>query len=260
MNKTTPSEVGKHRRRRVGFRIVSLLLGLVAGLVVAELAVRLLDVRPLALRSKLTLYNQDDASVDYHCYPSNPHGELAPPPDLTRGRWKLINYAKQEFPLAAISDSPWVVEYRRSRHKMRDRDLSPQPAAGVTRIALVGDSFVYGVGVPERLTLARQMAPLLGERFELVNGGWSGANTAMEVANARYLVDELGCRRIILVFTANDVELTPELAARQSFINDLEPIREHLLSEKRRGRIEDAEGQRSLRLSSPIAPAIGGHG
>ncbi|MBX7075412.1 MAG: hypothetical protein K1X71_19895 [Pirellulales bacterium] len=229
MKTTAPSEVRK-LRRRVGFRVVSLLLGLAAGLVVAELAVRLLDVRPVALRGKLTLYNQDDASVDYHCYPSNPHGELTPPPDLTRGRWKLINYAKQEFPLTALSDAPWVVEYRRSRHKMRNRDLPPQPPAGVTRIALVGDSFVYGEGAPEPLTLPRQMAALLGEQFELVNGGWPGANTATELANARYLVDELGCRRIILVFTANDVELTPKLAARQNFINDLINVRDLHLS------------------------------
>jgi hypothetical protein len=214
------------------FRAGGLLLGLAAGLLLAELMVRLFGAGEVQLLSKRYLRNQSDPRrIDYHCYPSNPHGEFSPHPDLTQGRWRLIDYAKRQYPPSAIGQTPWCVEYRLASSGMRDREHAHEVAPGTLRIAVVGDSFVFGEGVPQQLTLVDQLSRRLGDRYELLNVGAPGANTQQEVANARLMVPAYHCSRMIVVFTANDVNLTPSLARRENHINDLINIRDlHLLA------------------------------
>jgi hypothetical protein len=222
--------------RGIVFRLGAVLLGLVAGLVLAEAALRIFNLHPgLIVSKRLLIPTRAGDPVSYHCYSSNPHGEFSPPPDLSTGRWKLMTYAKRELPLSEIEKTPWCVEYRLARTGMRGQEPSVQPAAGRLRIAVIGDSFVFGEGVPEDRTLVAHMAQQLGDRFDLLNGGYPGAGLEKYVHNAAFFTREFHCTRLMVVFLANDIELTPELASRQNHINDLINFRDlHLQAEQNR--------------------------
>jgi len=57
---------------------------------------------------------------------------------------------------------------------MRDLERAPEPAPGVLRVALVGDSFVFGEGVPLEKALPARLQADLGAKFEILNLGWPG--------------------------------------------------------------------------------------
>lgn len=237
--KTAPADVPKSRNRlkRWRNRVLAVVLGVVVGVAIAEILVRILQIEPPKLRSKVQLINRmADPPVYYHCYPDNRHGELSPLPDISKGDWVLQDYTfeHQSLSLKLLSETPWCVEYRHSTKGIRDRELSPQPAPGVTRLAVVGDSFVFGEGVPQDRTLPSQIAKLAGENVECFNGGQVGANTEQEVAMLRHIVQESGSARAILVFIPNDIKLSPALARRQEYINDLILIRDRYLQQHRR--------------------------
>ena len=71
-----------------------------------------------------------------------------------------------------------------NRFGFRERDFSTQPEDGVLRIAVIGDSFTYGQGLPahERLTniLERQLNQHSG-RFEVLNFGRRGTETVHHI-------------------------------------------------------------------------------
>jgi lysophospholipase L1-like esterase len=97
------------------------------------------------------------------------------------------------------------------------------------RIAIVGDSFVGGEGVPVELTLPRQTEQILGEGFQVINAGHSGYDTTQELQMLTSVAADYHCSRAIVVFIANDVQMTPKLAGRQKYINDLINIRDRYL-------------------------------
>jgi hypothetical protein len=202
-----------------------LVFGLGTGLAITELVARALDLKPQSLRGKRYLLSPSDA-VSYHCYPSNPHGEMSPLPDTSQGPWRLLTTSLTELPLAAARETPWCVEDRLSDQSLRDRHFDLQPPGGRTRVAMVGDSFVRGEGVPVELGLPRQVETLLGtDRYEVANVGFVGVGTASEVITVREAMARLNASRVMLVFVPNDVRVTPELERRQQSINDLINIR-----------------------------------
>lgn len=111
----------------------------------------------------------------------------------------------------------------------RGEDVSRQPAAGVVRMVMLGDSFVYGDFVNDGETLPAQLERSLRERcgaVEVINAGLPGAtiNAYREVAQrARALQPDL----FIVAFTENDVsdlaaesmwsQLARNRAAKSSF-------------------------------------------
>jgi hypothetical protein len=119
--------------------------------------------------------------------------------------------------LRVLADAPradfWVEqEHRRrppahvttNRLGFRDRDVAPTPASGVVRVAVVGDSFVYGLGIPEAEGLVtRQLERALGaaapgtsfEVLSVAQPAW-GYFTFFEVA--RRVLRELRPRVIVL--------------------------------------------------------------
>jgi len=224
--------------RRWLFRLTALLVGLVLGLLLVELALRVLPIGPQTILSKRLLQPLDARGMrEFHCYPSNPHGEFSAPPDTSHGRWRLIDYAKHEYPLSELAETPDCVEYqfefvpfRAGQLRVRDRRREPAPAAGVLRIAAVGDSFVYGEGVPLERTLAAQFAvqleSRLGPRYEVVNAGRPGIETTQEMEVAKLYAHEFGCRRAIVVFIANDVQPSPQLGERHNYLTDLINVRD----------------------------------
>lgn len=65
------------------------------------------------------------------------------------------------------------IPFRTNQQGLRDRNYSPYPAKGATRILYLGDSLVWGSGLDESQTIPRRLETELnrrGGRFEVING------------------------------------------------------------------------------------------
>ncbi len=217
--------------RQLALRLGGIVAGLLLAALLAEFALRAWDVGPPPLRTKRALVNSAGLPVDYDCYPSNPNGALKPLPDLSPQEWHLFtyNFPMVEIPLKRIRETPWCVEYRRSKEANRDHDLSIEPPSGVLRIAGIGDSFAFGEGVPLEQSLFKQMEALLGERYEVFNAAQNGVNLRMELDILKRLLRVGYWSRALVVFIVNDIMLTDELRQQQDYINDLIIIRDQHL-------------------------------
>jgi len=233
---TAACAVDPSMRSRRSFRLMAVLLGLLAGAAIAEVAVRAVGWQPPRFVTKTQLFDRAaNPPLYYHCYPSNPHGEFAPLPDVSRGDWSLTDYTFEAtpLPLSRLGRTPWCVEYRHSSKGIRDREYDSWQAGDQPRLAVVGDSFVFGEGVPEPLCLPRQLEQRLDGATICINGGQLGANIEQEQPIIDALVREAGCRQVIWVVIPNDVPLTPSLARRQKYINDFVLIRDRYLERDR---------------------------
>ena len=223
-------------RRRRWFRLGALTVGLVAGLLFAEIVVRGLGIEPARFVTKRQLINRmAEPPIYYHCYPNNSAEELSPLPNISQGAWVLQEYTfeARELPLSKLTETPWCVEYLHSSKGIRDREYPPRQPGDPQRIAVVGDSFVFGEGVPEQLTLPRQIEQQLHQSVLCVNGGQVGSNAEQQQPIMDALVTQAECRRVIWVLIPNDVPLTPTLARRQKYINDFVLLRDRYLDQER---------------------------
>jgi hypothetical protein len=219
-------------RRKAAFAAIALLVGSAAAFALAELLVRV--VGPPRLVSKRWLRDLSDPSAAWLCYPSNPHGELSPPPDTSRGDWHLyaITLPPEEMPLDRLRETPFCVRQERVTvdEGLRLRTPPPrEPAEGRLRLVGAGDSFAYGEGVPVEKSLFRQVAALLGPGHEVIDAARSGLYTAHEVPIVTDAVTRFHATRAVVVFVPNDVALSPALAARQDWVNDLINLRDRYL-------------------------------
>lgn len=117
----------------------------------------------------------------------------------------------------------YYLRVRRNSWGFRDVEHDPLKKEGVTRIALVGDSFVFGVPIEddERI-FPRLLQKKLGERYELISVAFPGANTAQEIrllaqADGVYAFDHA-----VLFFFPNDVEMEDD-PRRLSFYGHMIP-------------------------------------
>ena len=227
--------IQRSKKKNILFRIAALGVGLILSLAVIETVVRIFQISPPRLISKRQLIDQSeiDRNAYYHCYPDNHSEELVPVPDTQHGDWELSTYTRnpEKLPLNRLSETPWCVKYEHSSKGIRDRELPDQPAEGVMRIACIGDSFVFGEGVPIEKTIARQLGALLGKKYEVINGGQVGANTMDELQILAAIAKGANCQRAIFVFIPNDIPVHPRLAQRQKYINDLVQIRDQNLDD-----------------------------
>jgi hypothetical protein len=203
--------------------------------VTAELALRVTGWQPASTLSKQSLIDRSpDRRVWYDCYPSNPNDEFRPLPDTSRGAWALVDdlLPPDELPLAELARTPWCVEYRLSNQGLRDVERAPEPRVGVARVALVGDSFVFGEGVPVEKNLCADLQARLGPSAEIVNFGWPGDDTRRELERLEPGVGALHLERAVVVFIANDIEMGPELQHEQDYIHDLIQVRDRYLADR----------------------------
>jgi lysophospholipase L1-like esterase len=210
-------------------QILTTLLSVTVSVALAEVALRIMPLRPAATISKRGL--RSDAVGSFLCYSTNPNGELSPAPDVTSGKWVYADFTFESnpLPLSWISETPWCVRNDKQLYDLR-------PADGVTRILVVGDSFTAGEGVPPSLSFPAQLGRLLGPRYEVINEGHAGEGTTDEVLRLPTLCEQTGSKRAFLVFIANDIGLTAALRQRQQFINDLVNVRDRYLDEYERDR------------------------
>lgn len=225
--------------RATALAAVSLALAALIGLAATELALRLLDIsaEPQLTKRELRPVPTGRARTVtyYHCFASNPNGEFDPAPDVTDGSWRLFNnmLVPRQLPLSQLEQTPWCVEYVLSDRRLQLRDWSPPagPRAGRLRLAVVGDSFVRGIGVPSEKTLPAQLETLLDRRrLSVINSGIPGADLQTEVKILRRVLKRLRPQAALVVFIPNDVRLSEALGRRQDYINDLIVVRDEYLS------------------------------
>jgi lysophospholipase L1-like esterase len=100
---------------------------------------------------------------------------------------------------------------RINEHGLRGPTRPFEKPAGVTRLLALGDSFTFGVGVPERETYHAQAARALaseGREVDVVNGGVVGYNLAQSLA----MFQELG------------VKFLPDLVVYGFFFDDVHTV------------------------------------
>ena len=91
---------------------------------------------------------------------------------------------------------------------LRDREIAIEKPDGVKRILVLGDSYVFGVGVDRSHVFSTRLEELLdassAQRFEVINMGVSGYSTDQEYLLFRELGKALDPDLIILVVCDND--------------------------------------------------------
>lgn len=98
------------------------------------------------------------------------------------------------------------VRYEVNRWGLRGADFPERPAEGAVRVAIIGDSFVFGSGVEQDGTISHQLDARLRERFpgapiEVVNLGVPGNNLLSHLAMIRVAEQRLGASVIVLCLT-----------------------------------------------------------
>ncbi len=105
-----------------------------------------------------------------------------------------------------------------SSQGLRDREFAIPKPPGTRRILLLGDSVVYGVGVPRDATLSRALENALssrGHEVEVVNSGCHGWSTYNQLHFYRDHGHAFGADLVVLVFCLNDI-VDPRLHWRYS--------------------------------------------
>jgi lysophospholipase L1-like esterase len=97
------------------------------------------------------------------------------------------------------------VDYRINSLGFRGPALGPK-RPGVRRVAVFGDSIVFGYWVSEADAFPAQLGSLLGPRVETLNLGVPGYNLDQEIENLRLRVDALHPDLVVFGFCLNDLE------------------------------------------------------
>ncbi|MFI5198155.1 MAG: SGNH/GDSL hydrolase family protein [Thermoanaerobaculia bacterium] len=102
------------------------------------------------------------------------------------------------------SDEPWQADLATNALGFRDVNHG-EKTAGVTRVAVLGDSFVFGSGVKQDEPVTRRLAALLGPSFEVINLGVPGYGTDQALLTLRRWGSRLSPDLVVAGFFWNDV-------------------------------------------------------
>jgi hypothetical protein len=103
-----------------------------------------------------------------------------------------------------VSDEPWQADLATNTLGFRDVPHGKK-ATGVSRVAVLGDSFVFGSGVMQDEPFTRRLAALLGPSFEVVNLGVPGYGTDQALLTLRRWGPRLSPDVVLAGFFWNDV-------------------------------------------------------
>jgi hypothetical protein len=99
----------------------------------------------------------------------------------------------------------WETGLTTNANGFRDVAHPEAKAPGAFRVAVLGDSFVFGSGVAQDAILTRRLAARLGSGFEIVNLGVPGYGTDQELLTLRRWGRRLQPDLVLLSFFWNDV-------------------------------------------------------
>lgn len=151
------------------------------------------------------------------CYPDDPLGQL--PLDLRDEAARRAYERELGRGLGEVAArTPHAVESRYNSLGFRDREFGPR-AAGTLRVIAVGDSFTEGEGVPAEATWPSRLQARLPAGYEVFNAGRRGDDIPdVEASVERILAHDPDV--VVYAFVLNDAEQSPDLRARQRFVND----------------------------------------
>lgn len=104
-----------------------------------------------------------------------------------------------------VGSAPWENGLTTNAAGFRDAPHAEAKAPGAYRIAVLGDSFVFGSGVAQDAILTRRLAAYLGPGFEVVNLGVPGYGTDQELLTLRRWGRKLSPDLVLLGFFWNDL-------------------------------------------------------
>jgi lysophospholipase L1-like esterase len=183
MTDPNPNRPRLSRKTRIAFACVALGVGFAMSVVLAEVVLRLFFPQPLA-----GVMFDDNAEM---------------------GFWNRANLHGKPF-----QSEPNRPFYRITTDRNGYRGVRPVETAkpqGVRRIVVVGDSFVFGVGVEDSETIPAQLESILnasapkGVRYEAINAGCPG----------------WGTENILAFWRTRGAKLAPDLLVATFFHNDL---------------------------------------
>jgi len=122
---------------------------------------------------------------------------------------------RPRFHTARLGHTPSV---RINPHGLRGAEIDDQPVEGVHRVLVLGDSVVYGHGLPEASSFPVRLGSALAEKCkqptEVLNGAASGWNTLAEAAFLEKYGLALQPSTVVLGVSLNDFGPTPTLTSR----------------------------------------------
>jgi len=185
--------VGKGLRRRGLRRLAVTVLAFFGGFLVAEIGVRALGIE---------VTHPPEARGNVFAVSSDPQIGFVNNPGATL----VLDYRGDR------ASGPQLVRHEINSQGFRGPVVTPAPAAGVLRIACVGDSHTFGHGVAEHQTwpahFARALAAQLpGRRFEVMNCGVSAHDTPQEASFLASEVLPYEPHLILVQFHLNDIKL-----------------------------------------------------
>lgn len=107
---------------------------------------------------------------------------------------------------------------RVNRHGLRGAEIDDEPAPGVHRLMVLGDSVVYGFALPEASSFPVQLGSTLAETcdqpIEVLSAAAAGWNTLAEAAFLEHYGLALRPATVVLGISLNDFGPTPFLTSR----------------------------------------------
>jgi hypothetical protein len=131
-------------------------------------------------------------------------------PDTPANRRVMSRFRRSDNPILGYEPMPGARSgiYSVNASGFRDHEYAKTKAPGVFRIAMLGDSIVWGHGLELQDTFAKQLERMLNENtnktFEVLNFGVSGYSTRQEVELYRVKASEYDPDLVIVGYCLND--------------------------------------------------------
>lgn len=196
-------------RDRVLFRLLAVLLGLLAGGAATELGLRLFEIHPRRyppprwLAFDGTTFRRSDMWGQGRIkrpsrFPEIEMGEYVP------GARFRVEYADNP---RGYFDTQNGVEMQVNSLGLRGPTIEREKPTGTRRLLGLGDSFTFGVGVREADTFLRRLESRLTDRApcQVLNAGTQGYNTRDEQLYLEHHWLEFSPDAVLVVFYLNDV-------------------------------------------------------
>jgi len=198
--------------RRIAARLLISLLAAAVGLLVAEVALRIVGYPPEW--SSVAAVADENGTIEKPWHEVFVRRSDHPLLDyeLIPGRTTVLCYPP---PWPDYFDRQGRVAHRVNRLGLRDVEFALKPRNGTHRILCLGDSFTVGFGVPLECSFPKQLERLLGERhpgrvFQVVNAGFAaGPEIRGHVAFLFARGLSFQPRTVILTVCLNDVADVP---------------------------------------------------
>jgi lysophospholipase L1-like esterase len=112
------------------------------------------------------------------------------------------------YAVPGVFDTTVTINSQRLR---AETEYGLEPSAGVTRIAMLGDSFTFGIGANNPETYPAYLEQVLANasgtaRFEVINAGVGGTGTGDQVRHFDFLVKHFHPHLVVLTVISNDVD------------------------------------------------------